>query len=168
MKAQHHHSRIYKRNCSHQKPDSSTVRLEHLRRKRRRSHLSEQRQSSSEFVGDSENLRGEMPVNMAVEEPRPRVISHKTNRNIISLAADADNVTQYRVVPVIGTVPRTANDIERMTVEMDGMLTRRHTWNSNDMMDQGLTGPPTTPAGIVNSTTSPRLSPYILPAGTRS
>jgi hypothetical protein len=68
-----------------------------------------------------------MPINMAMEEPRPGVISHKTNRNIISRSANADYVTQYGVVPVIGTVPCTANDIERMAMKMDGMLTRRHT-----------------------------------------
>jgi hypothetical protein len=81
----------------------------------------------SASVDDSDHLRGEMPVNMAMEEPRPGVIGHKTNRDIISLIADADYVTQDRVVPVIGTVPCTANNIERMAVEMDGMLTRCHT-----------------------------------------
>ena len=67
----------------------------------------------SEFVDESENLRGEMPINMAMEEPRPRVIGHKTNCNfIIRRIANADYVTNYRVVPVIGTVPCTADDIE--------------------------------------------------------
>ena len=68
-----------------------------------------------------------MPIYMAVEEPRPGVISHKTNRDFISRSANADYVTQYRVVPVIGTVPCTANDIERMTMKVDGVLTRCHT-----------------------------------------
>jgi hypothetical protein len=69
-----------------------------------------------------------MPINMAVEEPRSRVISHKANRNLIPQIADADYITHYRVVPVIGTVPRTANDPEGMAMKMDRMLTRRHTW----------------------------------------
>ena len=64
---------------------------------------------------------------MAMEEPRTRVIGHKTNRNIISGTANADYITQYRVVPVIGTVPCTADDIERMAMKMDGVLMRRHT-----------------------------------------
>ena len=68
-----------------------------------------------------------MPVNMAMEEPRPGVIGHKTNCNFISRIANADYVTNYRVVPVIRTVPCTADDIERMAVKMDGMLMRRHT-----------------------------------------
>ncbi len=63
---------------------------------------------------------------MAMEEPRPRVISNKTNCNLISLIANADYVTDYRVVPVIGTVPCTANDIERMAMKMDRMLGRCH------------------------------------------
>jgi hypothetical protein len=66
----------------------------------------------SAFVQDSKNLRGEMPVNMAMEEPRPRVIGHKTNCNFITRIANADYVTDYRVVPVIGTVPCTADDVE--------------------------------------------------------
>ncbi len=47
-------------------------------------------------------------------------------RNLISLIANADYVTDYRVVPVIGTVPCTANDIERMAMKMDRMLGRCH------------------------------------------
>ena len=66
----------------------------------------------SEFVDESENLRGEMPINMTMEEPRPRVIGHKTNCNFITRIANADYVTNYRVVPVIGTVPCTADDVE--------------------------------------------------------
>jgi hypothetical protein len=85
-------------------------------------------QSFSAFVvDDSENSRSKMPINMAVEEPWSRVISHKANRNLISRSADADYVTHYRVVPVIGTVPCAANDPEGMAMKMDRMLTRRHT-----------------------------------------
>jgi hypothetical protein len=64
---------------------------------------------------------------MAMEEPRPGVISHKTNCNFISLIANANYVTNYRVDPIIGTVPCTADDIERMAVKMNGMLIRCHT-----------------------------------------
>jgi hypothetical protein len=68
-----------------------------------------------------------MPIDVAMEEPWPRVISHKTNRDFISCIAYADHITHYRVIPIIGTVPCTANDPEGMAVKMDGMLTRRHT-----------------------------------------
>jgi hypothetical protein len=61
-----------------------------------------------------------------MEEPRPGIISNKTNRNLISLTANADYVAQYRVVPVIGTVPGTANDVERMAMKMDRMLAGCH------------------------------------------
>jgi hypothetical protein len=64
---------------------------------------------------------------MAMEEPGPRVVSHKTNGNLISRIAHADYVTNYRVEPVIGSTPCTANDIERMAMKMNRMLTRRHT-----------------------------------------
>ena len=68
-----------------------------------------------------------MPVNVAMEKPRPRVISHKPNRNVISRIAHADYVTNYGVDPVVGTVSCTANDIERMAMKMDGVLTGCHT-----------------------------------------
>jgi hypothetical protein len=100
-----------------------------------------------------------MPINMAMEEPRPRIIGDKTNRNLISPIANADYVAQYRVVPVIGTVPGTADDVERMAMKMDRMLARCHGLGPNAIIGQELTGPPSTPAGIVNSTTSLRLSP---------
>jgi hypothetical protein len=63
-----------------------------------------------------------MPIDMAVEEPRPRVISHETNCYFVSRIANADYVTNYRVVVVIRTVPCTANDMETMAMKMDGML----------------------------------------------
>jgi hypothetical protein len=66
----------------------------------------------SAFVDESGSLRGEMPVNMAMEEPWPGIIGHKTNCNFITRIANADYVTDYRVVPVIGTVPCTADDVE--------------------------------------------------------
>ena len=67
-----------------------------------------------------------MPIDVAMEEPWSRVISHKTNRDLIPRIAHVDYVTHYRVVPVIRTIPCTADDIERMAMEMDGMLSRRH------------------------------------------
>lgn len=62
-----------------------------------------------------------MPINMAVEKPCPRVISHKTNRNLITRIAHADYVTQYRVVIVIGAVPCTVNYIESVAMKMNRM-----------------------------------------------
>ena len=75
----------------------------------------------------SKHLLVQMPVDMAVEKPWPRVISHKTNRNVISRIAHADYVTQYRVVIVIGAVPCAANNIESVSMKMNRMLSRRHT-----------------------------------------
>jgi hypothetical protein len=66
-----------------------------------------------------------MPINVAMEEPWARVISHKTNRDLIPRIAHIDYVTHYRVVPVIRTIPRTADDVERMAMKVDRMLSRR-------------------------------------------
>lgn len=63
-----------------------------------------------------------MPIDMAVENPRSRVNSLKTNCYFISRGANAHYVTKYRVVVVIRTVTCTADDVEIMAVKMNGML----------------------------------------------
>ena len=68
------------------------------------------------------HLRGEMPVNMAMEEPRSRVISLEPNRDIIPGIADVNHVTQDGVIKIVSAVPCTAYDVEGMSVKMDGML----------------------------------------------
>jgi hypothetical protein len=78
-----------------------------------------------------------MPVDMAVEKPWSRVISHKTDRNIISQISHADHVTQYRVVIVICAVPCTANNIESVSMKMNRVLSRQLHISKNDTM--GLT-----------------------------
>ena len=61
---------------------------------------------------------------MAVEKPRSSVISHETNCYVIrvSSTANADHVTNNRVVVVIRIAPCTSNDMETMAMKMNGML----------------------------------------------
>ena len=59
---------------------------------------------------------------MAVEKPRSSVISHETNCYVIPRAANADYVTNNRVVVVIRIAPCTANDMEIMAMKVNGML----------------------------------------------
>lgn len=68
------------------------------------------------------HLRSEMPVNMAMEEPRSGVIGLEPNRNIIPSIADVNYVTQDRVVEIVTAVPCTAHDVERMSMNVNRVL----------------------------------------------
>lgn len=63
-----------------------------------------------------------MPVDMAMQEPRSRVVSYKTDRNIVGTATDADGVTARRVSIVVCRTTGGANDVEGMAVQMEGVL----------------------------------------------
>ena len=57
-----------------------------------------------------------MPVNVAVEEPRARVVSKEPDRDIIARVADAHNVADDRVIKVVGRITGTADHGERMAM----------------------------------------------------
>ena len=58
-----------------------------------------------------------MPIDVAVEEPRARVISHEPNRNVIVSGADAYDVAHDRVVKAVRRVAAcAADDAEGMSV----------------------------------------------------
>ena len=44
---------------------------------------------------------GQMPINVAVEEPRARVVSEESDRDIITRVADAHDVADDRVIKVV-------------------------------------------------------------------
>ena len=59
---------------------------------------------------------------MTVEEPRARVVRLEPDRDIIARSSDAHNITDDGVIIVVGRVARAANDVERVAVQVDGML----------------------------------------------
>jgi hypothetical protein len=64
-----------------------------------------------------------VPVNVAVEEPRARVISEESDRDIIvRRVANAHDVADDRVIVVVGRVTSAPDDVERMSVQVDGVL----------------------------------------------
>ena len=63
-----------------------------------------------------------MPVNVTVEEPRARIVRLEPDRDIIASSSDAHNVTDDGVIIVVGRVARAANDVERVAVQVDGVL----------------------------------------------
>jgi hypothetical protein len=59
---------------------------------------------------------------MAVEEPRARIVREEPDRNVIPVIADAHNVPDDRIDIVVGRVTSTADNMERMTVQVDRVL----------------------------------------------
>ena len=57
-----------------------------------------------------------MPVDVAVEEPRARVVSEESDRNIITRVADAHDVADDRVVIVVRRITSTSDYGESMAM----------------------------------------------------
>jgi len=64
----------------------------------------------------------QVPIDVAVEEPRAGVVSHEPNRNVIVCGADAHDVAHDGVVKVVRRVARAADDAEGMPMQVDGVL----------------------------------------------
>ena len=57
-----------------------------------------------------------MPVNVAMEEPRSRVVSRETECNIVGACSNADDITADRVSIVVHRTTSTANDGEGVLI----------------------------------------------------
>jgi hypothetical protein len=60
-----------------------------------------------------------MKVIVAPEEPRTWAVGAEADRNVIRLTADTDHVALRRVGVVVRRLAGTANDVKRVTVQMD-------------------------------------------------
>ena len=63
-----------------------------------------------------------MPVNVAVEEPRARVVSKEPDRDIVAGVADAHDVADDRVIKVIRGISSTADYEEIMAMYVNWVL----------------------------------------------
>ena len=96
-----------------------------------------------------------MPVDVAMKEPRPRVVSEESDCDIISRLADAHDVSDDRVFIVVGRAISAADDGERVPVQVDRVLQKKYCQGRNcssSTVACTLTGPPSAPAGMVIST----------------
>ena len=67
----------------------------------------------------------QVPINVAVEEPRARVICEEPDCNIITGVAHAHDVADDRVNKVVRVITSTSDYVERMTMEVNRMLLER-------------------------------------------
>jgi len=65
-----------------------------------------------------------MPINVAVEEPRARVVSEESDRDVIVIVyvPDAHDIADDGAVKVISLVAGAADDVERVSVQVNGVL----------------------------------------------
>jgi hypothetical protein len=95
-----------------------------------------------------------VPVDVAMKEPRPRVVSEESDCDIISRLADAHDVSDDGVFIVVGRAVSAADDGERVPVQVDRVLQKNSQGRncSDSTVACTLTGPPGAPAGMVIST----------------
>ena len=63
-----------------------------------------------------------MPVNMTMQQPGPRIVCHKPERNVVSAPADVDDVAAWRIDVVVCRTPRGAHNVEGMAMYVKWVL----------------------------------------------
>lgn len=95
-----------------------------------------------------------MPVDVAMHNPRPRIIRPEANRDIVTSASQVHNVALDRIHKIRFGLPHCANDTECVAVEMHGVLEKNGRVRVvADIWICGLTGPPGDPPGMEISIT---------------
>jgi len=64
----------------------------------------------------------QVPVDVAVQEPRSRVVSEEPDRHIIPRTSHAHDIADHRVVIVVSRISSAANHVEVVPVQVDRML----------------------------------------------
>ena len=63
-----------------------------------------------------------MPVDVTVQVPRTSVISRETESDVVTSCTNADSVAARRVNVVVRRAACSADDVEGMTVQVEGMI----------------------------------------------
>jgi len=63
-----------------------------------------------------------MPIDVAVEEPRARIISKESDRDIIARVPNAHDIAKNGIVIVISLVAGAADDVEGVSVQVNWVL----------------------------------------------
>jgi hypothetical protein len=102
------------------------------------------------------NSHFQVPVDVAVKQPRTGVVSEEPNCDIVCFTAEAHDVTNHRIDIIVGRGTSAADNVECVPVQVYRMLCEPHNTGVNipEVLAHAkaflqLTG---TPAGIVIST----------------
>ena len=63
-----------------------------------------------------------MPIDVAVEEPRARVVRVESERHIVACLSNVDNITSHWVGVVVSRAACDTDDVKGVTMEMEWML----------------------------------------------
>ena len=99
--------------------------------------------------------RFQVPVDVAVEEPRAGVIGEEANCDKIPGVTQIHNIPNNGVVEIVRRATGATDDVEVMPVQMNRMLLRETIGINLTVFycnSKILTGPPTAFEGMVNST----------------
>ena len=70
--------------------------------------------------------RIQVPVNVAVEEPRAGVVREEADRDIVTGVADAHDVPNHGIVEVVRGIASATEHVEGVSVQVNGMLYKRY------------------------------------------
>jgi hypothetical protein len=65
-----------------------------------------------------------VPVNVAVEDPRARIVGEETNRDIIPSLTNTHHIPNNRVDKVVGRVTSAADHMEVVAMQMNRVLSK--------------------------------------------
>ena len=80
------------------------------------------RDGGNVFSKHDRQTEDEMPINMAMHNPRASIVRTEPNGDVVPSDSEADNIALNGVGEVVGAAAGTADDAEGMTVQMDGVL----------------------------------------------
>jgi hypothetical protein len=95
-----------------------------------------------------------MPIDMAVEEPRSRIVREEPDRDFVSRVTHTYDISNDRIVEVVGRISCAPDYMEIMPVQVDWVLLTRQTSDGrySNHTFRTLTGPPAAPPGMTSST----------------
>ena len=70
------------------------------------------------------NLRPQVPVDVAVEEPRTGIVGEEPDRDIVARDAVAHDVADDGVYKVVRRIAGAADDVEGMSMQVNGVLSK--------------------------------------------
>jgi len=79
------------------------------------------RNSRNVFGHDDSETKLKMPVDMAMQEPRSRIIGFESNSNVVIGTTGAHNIALDGVVEVVISHSSASHDAESMAMEMERM-----------------------------------------------
>jgi len=72
--------------------------------------------------GGENHVRAQVPVDVAVEEPRAGVVGKEPDRDVVARIADGHDIADDGAHKVVRRVSGAADHGERMSVQVDGVL----------------------------------------------